>query len=239
MINPDFEIDRFRHNLLFNGYDQRDAAVIVNNAHDDVNNAISELVVDAISEATNTAENLGIRDFSQQVKAVKSGGTYIITTESGRTDFSTEEKQMLYSLLKNAKRAKDGSLYKRIPIKKSGLKNIFDAQIDMAEKRKAMMDSVKKEIAAGESTIRSAGTFSGLSAAKQFIDRKQQLQRQSNDGEVEFRTASSKQNPSTIWVQPPKEKDMTMILMEINRKLEDNIQQTVVSIIKSYEEQFL
>jgi len=243
MINPQFEIDRLRHSLIFNGYDQREADVIVENAHSDMNNMISEIVGEAISEAIRIASELGVNDFAKQLRAVKMGGTYTIVTDSGKVDYSEPARPMLGNLLKNAKVAKDGSLYKVIPIKvKPRLTNIFDVQQGIDESRKAIMESVKTDNERSVSVVKHAGAFSGLAQAKEFINRRNELKKQKLEDkteEVKFRTASSKQDAGKMWVQPPKDKNLSTILVDINRKLEDDIQGAVSELVKAYEEQFL
>ena len=55
---------------------------------------------------------------------------------------------------------------------------------------------------------------------------------------MNFRTATSKQNRQTQWVQPAKEKDFTEDVAEINKMLGADHDDVVMSIIRSYEEGF-
>ena len=54
----------------------------------------------------------------------------------------------------------------------------------------------------------------------------------------EFRTASEKQDPDTTWVIPAKEMDMTGYLMDMNKRIQENIYQSVAFIVESYEKEF-
>lgn len=241
MINPQFEIDRLKQNLMFGGYDQREVEVITDNAHKDINMAIANAVSEAMGEAARISSELGVGELSGQLRAVRMGSTYQIVTDSGQTDFSTPAYPMLPKLLKNAKRAKDGSLYKVIPLKeKAKLTNIFDVQRNIDENRKAMVEAVQSEVQQGVSVVKHAGAFSGLAAAQAYINRRNEIKsKQADQGEVKFRTASSKQDPTKLWVQPPKDKNLSTILVDLNRKLEDDIQSAVTEIVATYESQFL
>lgn len=242
MINPQFEIDRLKQDLLFGGYDHRDIDVIINNVHNDVNAAIANAVVEAMSEASRIGSELGVDEFASQLKAVRMGSTYQIVTESGKTDFSTPAYPMLPNLLKNAKHAKDGSMYKVIPIReRAKLTNVFDAQRNIDESRKIMVEQAQADIQSGVSVIKHANAFSGLASAQQYINRKNEIKKNqaAKGGQVQFRTASSKQNPSTMWVRPPKDRNLTTILVDINRKLEDDIQSSVLAIVGAYQAEFL
>src|ERR1700677_3985521 len=117
MINPKFEIERLKQTLKWKGLDDREADDISNLAAADVAEAISELTLNAMAEAIQLGEQLGIPDFSEQIRAVNTGNTVAILTDSGKTDFSWPAIEMLPHLLKNADIAKDGSRYKVIPIK--------------------------------------------------------------------------------------------------------------------------
>ena len=244
MINPRFEVDRLRQTLIFKGLDDRDATHICELAANDISVAITELVVKALDDAANMGDDLGIEDFSSQIRAVQVGSTFQIITDSGRTDFSVGEIQMLPHLLKNPKRAKDGTLYKVIPMRNKSsskqIKSIFEAQRDQQEAQREAVAKIKQTKGTGVDALNPSTMFSGLAAAKDFIARKKEMQaaieKNNETGPKEFRTATSKQNPSEMWVLPAKERDMHTVLVDINRRLEDDIQNTVQSIVRQYEE---
>jgi hypothetical protein len=244
MINPRFEVNRLRQTLIFKGLNDREADYMCELAANDIAVAITELVTSAIDEAANIGQELGVPEFADQIKAVEVGGVFQIVTESGRVDFSVGEKQMLPHLLKNPKRAKDGSLYKVIPMRNKNsskqIKNIFEAQREQQQAQKIAIDNLKSNKSTGTDPLSSTNMFSGLAAAKDFIARKKELEqmvnKENDSGPKEFRTASSKQNPSEMWVLPAKERDMAAVLVDLNRKLEDDIQTVVQSIVRQYEE---
>ena len=249
MINPDFEVERLKRTLVFKGLTEDEASEIGQYASEDINTAISDLVDQALATAAEIGISMGADEFVEQLTLVPYGGFFKVSTSSGKTDFSLPPFPMLPKLLKNAETAEDGSQYKVIPIggKSSGGKKrrltLFDVQQDInrqqqveREQRKREMDEARKLSFTGNARI-----FSGLQKAQQFMARKRgesamQEQEAKTETSVEFRTASSKQNPSVDWVLPGKDLNMTMILEDLNMQLENNVQSTVMSIVKGYEE---
>jgi hypothetical protein len=53
-----------------------------------------------------------------------------------------------------------------------------------------------------------------------------------------FRTATSKQNANTQWVQPAKDKDFTDTVQSINKELSSSLEDVIRGIIQEYEESF-
>lgn len=244
MINARFEVDRLRQTLTFKGLSDQEANHLSNLAAQDIAVAITELLTAALDEAVTLGNDLGIEDFSDQIRAVQTGSTYQIITDSGRTDFTEDARPMLKHLLKNPKRAKDGSLYKVIPMRnrssKKQITSIYEAQREQQAAQQAAREALKTGMGTGVDPLSGQAMFSGLAAARDFVARKKQMQdlmNKNNDaGPKEFRTASSKQDPSTAWVIPAKQRDMTQVLVDLNRRLESDIQSTVQSIVRQYEE---
>jgi len=242
MINPKFEIERLRNTLKWKGLDDREAAEVSNLAAADIAEAISELTLNAMAEAIQIGDQLGIQDFSDQIRAVNTGNTVAILTDSGQTNFSWPAIEMLPHLLKNAKVSKDGTRYKVIPIKPKvsvGMSSA-DAAIDIQRAQVIAKDALKNKGAPTQGDpLQSSNLFSGLAQAKDFIANKKKIKEQhdkSVGGNPTYRTATDKQNPSTQWVIPAKDRDVTMLLNDINRQLEMNIQSTVVDIVRQYED---
>lgn len=242
MINPKFEIERLRRTLIWKGLDDREATEVSNLAADDIAQAISDLALNAMAEAIQFGERLGIENWSQQITIINTGDSISIGTDTGKTDFSWPSINMLPHLLKNAKTAKDGSRYKIIPIGKSSRTKTSsaDVAIDLQQAQTVARDALKnnKIRTSNGDPLQSSALFSGLAQAKQFMTNRKKMQHvpQANNPTQEFRTATSKQNPATQWVIPPKDRDMTVILADINRALETNILNTINSIVSQYEE---
>ncbi len=244
MINAGAEVNRLRQTLLFKGYSDQQADHLASLASQDISVAITELLTGAISEAVRLGDDLGVDDFASQIRAVQVGSTFQIVTDSGRTDFTEDARPMLQHLLKNPKHAKDGSLYKVIPMRNRNsqkqVMSIFEAQRNQQEAQKEALAAMKTNAGTGVDPLSPSVMFSGLAAAKDFVARKKQMQdlmnKNNEAGPKEFRTASSKQNASTAWVIPAKQRDMTQVLVDLNRQLESDIQSTVQSIVRQYEE---
>jgi hypothetical protein len=126
-------------------------------------------------------------------------GTYEIVPAGGQTKFEEPPFPMLPSLLKNPKVAKDGSLYKVIPIGKS----------DGGNKPKTIMNAIREQ---NQSRQR----------MRDAMDNKSGKIRRSSSGQ-EYRTASSKQDPSTQWVKPGKTVDIEEDVKELNNYLEHRV----------------
>lgn len=249
MINPQFEIDRLRQTLVTKGLTAKEAEEVSNLAKQDMEVAIGSLVENAVNQAAEAGLSIGAEEFVGEIKVMNAGGSFKVGTVSGKTDFSLPPFPMLPHLLKNAKTAKDGSRYKVIPIGKktpsSGgpkqrLLTLFEVQRDMNNQQIADVEQRKQILKEARNLTLTAGSgeFSGLAKARQLLANKREQERQDSkqpQGEIEYRTASSKQDPNNSWVLPEKKMDMTFILDEINRRLEDDIQNTVRSIVHQYE----
>ena len=123
---------------------------------------------------------------------------------------------MLNRLLTNAKPMKDGSgVYKVIPVGATGRErpkvstNIYDAAKQINAER---AENAKRQYAAISPT--------------------------GSRGSVQFRTATSKQDPNQQWVRPAKTKDFTNEVTTLNKELQDTMDAKIRDIVRSYEEGF-
>ncbi len=74
---------------------------------------------------------------------------------------------------------------------------------------------------------------------RRLSERREAMRAVHNPGTIpEFRTVTEDMDPNTEWVIPAKEMDMTGFLMDVNRRMEDTIQEVVVYIVNSYEQEF-
>jgi hypothetical protein len=255
MINPDFELQRLRQTLSIKGLDEGDVDHIVGLAREDIDTAVQDLVSNAVQSAAQAGMHMGAEEFVEQLEIRPAGGKFEITTSSGKTDFSLPPLPMLPHLLKNAKTAKDGSRYKIIPVggKSSGHENrrgaanyssLVDIEIEMSQQgqverdqRKRQLDEARELTFTGQST----NMFSGLQKAQQFLKSKR-LERKMEDSDtaqdsepVQFRVASSKQNPAQDWVLPAVDRDMSKMLSDINQQLERDIHSVILDVVRRYE----
>jgi len=242
MINIDFELDRLRNDLKWNGVDMATTDNIVNLARQDVHDAINDIVDNAMLEAAQIGEAMGADDFVGQLQVMRENGTYHLRTLSGKTDFSEPPFPMLPKLLKNAETSKDGVRYKRIPIadrtRQAAATNIFDMRARANQERRQEVQARKQE----RDNARKSGSFrgttpiTGLSKAKAYLESRRQGNANIPKGAVTFRTATSNQDPETQWVRPGKDKDMTGVLRDINDRIDQDIEAATMDIINQYKE---
>jgi len=242
MISIDFELDRLRNDLKWNGVDMATTDHIVNLAQQDVHDAINDIVDNAMLEAAQIGEAMGADDFVEQLQVIRENGTYHLRTLSGKTDFSEPPFPMLPKLLKNAETSKDGVRYKRIPIadrtRQAAATNIFDMRARANQERRQEVQARKQE----RDNARKSGSFrgttpiTGLSKAKAYLESRRQSNTDIPKGAVTFRTATSNQDPETQWVRPGKDKDMTGVLRDINDRIDQDIEAATMDIINQYKE---
>lgn len=252
MIDPRMEIERLKSTLKIKGLDYSQAEEVGMYAQEDIDNAINELAQLAMEEAANAGMIMGATEFAEELQIVKLGGIPHIKTLSNQVDFTLPRREMLDDLLKNAKETADGTKYKIIPVGAEGgqpteenkrFTTLMDVQQNInrqnfaaVQQRKRELKEARKMIFTGSSSM----TFTGLAKAQEFLGVHgggvtQATPRHTMNVVPDFRTATSKQNPSTQWVLPERPMNMQLILADINRQLENDIQEAVRSIVRQYE----
>lgn len=228
-------IDSIRSSLYNQGYDPMDVDSVCEEAAEELSALIADIVAGALDEAESAGIQAGMKDFVAELTAIQMGDSFRITTTSGRHDYSTPKKMMLKSLLKNAKVAKDGSLYKRIPISDKGPNPTSSFDVDKS--RNTHLEKVKNEINAN---IRSGGLGKDIGKAARDFASSFTGARENNKPAAGKRpvkaivTASSKQNPDTQWVIPAKEMDAQDILEDVNQRLNRGIEDAMRLIYERY-----
>lgn len=241
MLDPNTEIERLRQKLRFKNLSESIIDEICDEAALEISRVTSDLLADAMEEAVAAGQDAKSADFIEQIKAIRNGSSYQITTSSGKTDFSEAPFPMLPSLLKNAKVAKDGSLYKVIPIKQksangatvsrttdAAMQNINNARQAAKKER----DNTPRS-SASPNALKGMDTVAAMQEISKF--RKSQTKEKTLDAAVDFRTASSKQDANRQWVNPGRKIDMSSALSSINNNLQDNIDRTIDDIIRRIE----
>jgi len=223
-------IERLRHSLMSSRMPNIEVQQICESAQGDINEALLTLVTNAITEAIDYAISIGADDFINDVQVISNfDNLYQISTHSGNLDYSKEEVEMLPSLLKNAKVSQDGHRYKVIPMQKKekvehSMFSVLQSRQDMANENREALRS-KAGIAAA---IRANLTRQTLSA------RAGQSESHIKTGEVQFRTATDKQDPSKSWVIPAKPADMSQYIEDLNMRISQQSYESVDSIINYY-----
>lgn len=244
MIDARSEIQLLRQRLRMKNLSETLIDDICDEVSRDISMITSDILADAMNEAVAVGGDVGSVDLIEELKAVRTGPSFEIITNSGRTDFSEPPFPMLPKLLKNAKVAKDGSLYKVIPIKQkttnknisvtteAAMANINNARQIAKEQRGA--DKKTQRGLTSPDPMRGADTFSAMQSVSRSKS-KQQRQGQTNGPVINFRTASSKQDASRSWVIPGKMRDVSAPLREINMNMHDSIDSAIKDIIRKYE----
>ena len=248
MLNPDAEVNRLRNMLMSRNIDLNSVDTVCDAASSDINEAILTIVSDAMVQAAAYAAEIGADEFIDDIDLSENGGAYSIVTQSGNMDYSVPEIHNLPNLLKNGKMSKDGNIYKVIPLKdndsdrKMG-NSIFDDQQAIQSKIQAARESLRADLRLGQSQRTSLMTQRFRNMIKQNMPARKSFYNldrpKSNSGATtKFATASSKQDPTTSWVIPAKDLDMTGYVMDVNNRMQQDIQDTVVDIINAYERMF-
>ena len=116
MINPDAEIAKLRYYLDDRGWLPQEIEEVLDLASRDINETILDVISNAVAETTDYALDMGAEEFVEDITVVEIGTGFMITTQSGQTNYSTPERQMLHDLTKNGKVSEDGHRYKVIPV---------------------------------------------------------------------------------------------------------------------------
>lgn len=245
MLDARTEIEALKHKLRLRDLSETVINDICDEVARDISATTADILADAMNEAVNAGGNAMSVDFIDELRATRSGSGFEITTDSGSTDFSEPPFPMLPKLLKNAKIAKDGSLYKVIPIKsktsnsegkiqvttEAAMNNINSARQIAKEQRDAERESVRGSMIPdpmkGMDTLTAMQSIGGTRQKGPGIFN-------SAGAVTSFRTASSKQDPSKQWVNPGRKADLSGPLREINMNLHDNIDKAIEEIIRRY-----
>ena len=206
MLDISVELDKFRQEMRMRNRPENIISIIVREVEKEIVQSVDGIVGTYIDEAKAEGIAKGVDDFVEQLRATRFGSNYQITTDSGQTNFTVPPFPMLPKLLKNAKVAKDGSLYKVIPVKQN-------------KKRKKAVSTIDIMKQINETRL----------ADKQAKDAEKNI-----GGDVNFRTASSKQDANVKWVHPGKEGDMTQKLRDINGRMGTAIDRIIQETIDKH-----
>ena len=210
MVNTFFELERLRHHLVSKGVDELTVEQVISKASREIEAVAYARGQEAIDEAVSIGAQHESADFINQLRLDTIN--FEVKTESGQLSFSEPPRPMLPFLLKNAKPNKDGSgVHKVIPVGKSGTKPSFAKNI-VDEQRRISAERIE----AAKTRARAIAPT----------------------GSQMFKTASSKQDPTTQWVQPAKEKDFTADVVAINQGLKSSMDDSIKDIISNYMELF-
>jgi len=238
MLDAEHELENLRIKLIVSGIPDYEADEICNSASDSIRTMIIDAIADALEEAVTSSENGNSHQFVQEVMSRRDGTLFKITTSSGRHDFSEPPFPMLPKLLTNAKVAKDGSRYKKIPMRKKSSdssmpKTIENAIMQINKQREILKEEKKARLENRRGVVQDpAASIDNIEA--QQVPQTEYKFNNSQSVATEFRTASDKQDPNSRWVFPAKQADMTDQLDRINSSLQDRIDDAIRRVISSY-----
>jgi len=217
MPNILFELDRLRVALENKGFDSTMIEGIIGSARNEIRDAFIYQGEAAMNVAIEKGVEKRSADFINELRL--DAVNMRLTTDSGNMDFSTPPYPNLHNLLKgNVKPMKDGSgVYKVIPVGQSRSNgsrpkistNIYDAHKQINAQR-----------------AEEAGMHQKAIAPKGSV------------GKAQFRTATSKQDPASKWVIPAQNKNFTDDVMDLNKNIDQTMDEIIARIIDSYVESF-
>ena len=231
-----FEVERLRSSLRNIQMPDSEASQICGSATDDISQILLDIVSNAVSEAVDYAVELGADKFVDDIQVLPdAGGLYRISTHSGTADYSKPRQEMLPSLLKNAKTSSDGNRYKVIPMRGKETK-VERSMFSALQERQDAIDTARTVLREQAKNKKHAITDAlGLNLSKQVAAAKMGSSTSTQrSGEVEFRTASDKQDAGTSWVIPEKEADMTEYLQNLNNRILDTANGAIQDLMRSY-----
>ena len=249
MLDANTELNSLRQKLYMKNLDNSVVNEIVNEASKDISMATSDILADAMNEAINAGGNAMSAEFIDELRIIRSGPSFDIITDSGSTDFSEPPFPMLPKLLQGAKVADDGSLYKVIPIKnKSGktqkriavtteaaLQDINEARYKAKEEKDLEKESNRS---LSPDAMKGGDVMSGILSLSNSRRKAPTKRERSTEPVIDFKTASSKQDPNTQWVHPGRSVNMGDQLREINMSMQDNIDNVIKDVIRRYEDMY-
>jgi hypothetical protein len=257
MLDAHSEVTRLRQSLRLKGFSENMIDTICADVVREISSMTSDLLADAMNEAVNVGGDIGSVDMIEELRAVRSSGSFEIITDSGKTDFSEAPFPMLPKLLKNAKVSSEGHLYKVIPIENKGAKGTspnskkISVTVDAAyrsvnearKSAKADRDAVKTSDSSLSKMdpLSNATTLAAMQSLSNARNRNASagMEKTKTRGPaVDFKTASSKQDPNTQWVMPGKVRNAGPALRDINVRLQESIDDAIDRIIRKYEDMY-
>jgi hypothetical protein len=202
---------------------------IIDNINVSIQNKISSVLESGVYSASQHAEEIRAKGFMSEISVRPNGDRFEITTDSGKHDYSRPPFPMLESLLARGKVSKDGSLYKVIPIGANNNKQTATIVKDISAGIAASKEIASKPKSLTDAVANVAHSF-GFGARPMITTSESKPA-----VEVQFRTASSKQDRNTQWVRSGLEADMTPVLSEINATMAFEIENAVENAISEYQ----
>ena len=202
---------------------------LVHRAENDLNIAILDIVTDGLQQVQQLAIEYGIDDFVENVDIQAVGGSFEIAITGGKTDFSTPKVEMLPSLLRTGKTSKKGVVYKVIPL--PTIREYKTRSLSSVDMMRSRAEDIKRERIDNNRTLDTGRMTRDFAATVPRA--KVDVQVTAAVGK-EYRTATSDQDPTTQWVKPARDINITNDLMDINSRMSAQITNVTQTIIHRY-----
>lgn len=240
MLDATTELDRLKSSLRLKNLSEQMAQEICLEASAEISDAVIDLITEAMSNAVSAGADLNSSDFVKEVMSVRRGQAFEVVTKSGREDFSEPPFPMLPKLLGNAKVAKDGSLFKVIPLKEKSSSSSLAVTTEEAFKninsnRETLKEQRRAKIKEGKTgSINPFDGMDGIGPMLAASSSEHKKIKETQSGPINFKTASSKQDKNSMWVKPAKNADLTDKLRDINNDLQYSIDSAIEQILRKY-----
>lgn len=242
MLDARQEIDRLRSSLKFKGFTDTIVDEICREASMEIGAATSDILSDAMMEASNLGKEMGSADLIEDIRAVRSGSSFKIIAESSDS-YSEPPFPMVPKILKGAKGANSSPLPKSAPEKRkadeSRSNKAISVTLDAAHRNindsrrqaKLKRDEMKKNKTSGSKLDPMAAPTIMASMHSLNKNRKASASKVNNEIKGEKAVDSPRANTK-------KPKSIQSPLNNINTRVNESIDQAIDSIIRRYEDMF-
>lgn len=251
MLDPAVELSKLRDFLQRSGgWYPNEIEEVIEYASSDINEAILDIVADAVAEITDYAISLGVDEFLEDMDVVEtSNGNFMITTRSGRMDYAIHRHDMKEDLLRAAETSKSGDRYKRVPVEgrsSTGARDIFAAmQAIQQTQRERREELIKESLARRSDRARAvAGRF--RSTLEQRLRKMHQVRMGALRAGGNIRPSSTKRvvtvsdkQPRESWTSTVEHVDLTSEILRVNQRIEQETSAAINNIIYMYQSEFM
>jgi len=219
-------IEQLRFRLISAGVDPATADDIVETALARIRDRIISSVDAGVNLAVETSRDIKARGFDKDVRISYNHRGLEIESTKGSLDYSTPPFPMLDRLLAKGKTAKDGSIYRVIPL--GNKTKSTEVSVDTSDAVQQARDTTPKRSLTEMSRQIASAFNTGVKVTSQE-------KTTVSTGQPNFRTASSKQDRSTQWVIPARQADLTPAIADINAMMAGDMERVVDDVLTDME----
>lgn len=220
------KIEQLRFRLISAGVDTATTDDIVQTALSRIRDRVANSIDAGVNLAVETSSNIKAKGFEKDIKISYNHRGLEIESAKGSLDYSSPPFPMLDRLLAKGKTAKDGSIYRVIPV--GSKTSSLEVSVDTSEALQQARDTTPKRSLTDMSRQVATAFNTGVKVVAK--DKKVTSTSQPN-----FKTASSKQDRSTQWVIPARQADLTPAVTEINAMMAGDMDKAVDDVLSDME----